>query len=171
MADQGAGRNSGQGAGKSFVQFSRGAAQRIAKVVRTVEAGDRSQPGIEFDHPMPGAVAAKVATFTGTWATGTYKTVTLTNSTNTVSVINWTTPVVAMPDNSSCARHVVFTKASGSNVAVEIEMQGTCFTCVHTLDGVDLTTLTGYTADKAQLLAHDANGCLYWVGVYTCATA
>lgn len=170
MADQGAGRNSGQGAGKSFVQFSRGAAHRIAKVVRTVEAGDRGQDSLDFGHDIYRA-PAKVATFTGTWATGTYKIVTLTGTTNTASVLNLTTPVVAEPDTGSCERHVVFSKAAGTNVAIEIEMHGSCFTCVHTLDGVDVTTLAGYMADNVQLLGHSANGCLQWYGVYTCATA
>jgi len=63
MSSQGASNNAGQAVGKSFVSFSRGAAQRIAKVVRTVEAGDRSQPAVSFDHPLPGGgVVLKVGT-------------------------------------------------------------------------------------------------------------
>ena len=51
---QQSGGNRDQGAGGNrFVQFSRGAAQRIANVVRTVEAGNRSQSGVRFDHPVP----------------------------------------------------------------------------------------------------------------------
>ncbi len=48
MASQGAGGQP-QGAGNKFVQFSKPAAQRIAKVVRIVEGGDRNQPGLKFE--------------------------------------------------------------------------------------------------------------------------
>jgi hypothetical protein len=76
---QGASNGGGQGAGKSFVSFSRPAAQRIAKAVRVIEAGDRNQPGLTFDHPMPGGNGAKpfrVCTFTGAWSIGSSNTVT-----------------------------------------------------------------------------------------------
>lgn len=85
MAEQGASNGAGQAAGKSFVSFSRPAAQRIAKAVRTVEAGDRNQPGLTFDHPMP-SVSGKVfrvCTFTGTWSKGSSKTVTFKSTTST----------------------------------------------------------------------------------------
>ena len=91
---QGASNSGGQGAGKSFVSFSRPAAQRIAKAVRVIEAGNRSQPGLTFDHPMPGGVAGKVfrvCTFTGSWAISSSKTVTFkyqTATPNTAAVQN-----------------------------------------------------------------------------------
>lgn len=78
MAEQGAHNGAGQAAGKSFVSFSRGAAQRIAKVVRTVEAGDRSQPGVAFDHPMPStSFALKLGKTTASWTKGTLATIAL----------------------------------------------------------------------------------------------
>jgi hypothetical protein len=84
VADQGANNGAGQAAGKSFVSFSRPAAQRIAKAVRTVEAGDRNQPGLTFDHPMPGGSKVfRVCTFTGTWSKGSSKTVTFKSTTST----------------------------------------------------------------------------------------
>lgn len=83
MADQSAGRNSGQAAGSTFVKFTRGAAQRIARAVRTVEAGNRDQPGITFDHPMPTVKVFRVCTFTGQWDKNTLKTVTFKYQTNT----------------------------------------------------------------------------------------
>jgi hypothetical protein len=170
MAGQAANNGPGQDAGQKFVKFSRQSAQRIAKVVRQVEQGDRVEDGIHSNADIY-RVPAKLATFTGTWQTGTFKTVTLTGTTNTVSVMNWTTPVVATPDDQSCERHVVFTKAAGSNVAVEIEMHGSCFTCAHTMDGIDWTTLTGYAAEKTQILGHGSYGCLTWYDVFTCTTA
>ena len=89
MAEQGASNGAGQAAGKSFVSFSRGAAQRIAKVVRTVEAGDRSQPGLTFDHPQFGGVALfRTATFTGSWSIGGVKNVTYKYMTGTANATN-----------------------------------------------------------------------------------
>ena len=84
MADQGANNGAGQAAGKSFVSFSRPAAQRIAKAVRTVEAGDRNQPGLTFDHPMPGGGKVfRVCTFTGAWSKNAAKVVTFRGITST----------------------------------------------------------------------------------------
>lgn len=79
MSSQGASSGPGQGAGKSFVQFSRGAAQRIAKTVRTVEQGDRNQPGITFDHPIPSSPgrSMRLGKTTATWTKGTLATIAL----------------------------------------------------------------------------------------------
>jgi hypothetical protein len=90
---QGASNGAGQGAGKSFVSFSRPAAQRIAKAVRVIEAGDRNQPGLTFDHPMPGGGGKvfRVCTFTGAWAISSSKNVTFkyqTSTPNTAAVQN-----------------------------------------------------------------------------------
>jgi hypothetical protein len=87
---QGASNGAGQGAGKSFVSFSRPAAQRIAKAVRVIEAGDRNQPGLKFDHPMPGGGQAliRTATFTGSWSIGGTKNVTFKYLTGTANAVN-----------------------------------------------------------------------------------
>lgn len=169
MSSQGASNGPGQGAGRSFVQFSRQSAQRIAKVVRTVEQGDRNQSGITFDHPIPSVASPlKVATFTGSWATGTYKTVTLVGSTNTASVYNWCN---AAEGDGTATRHVVFGRASGTNSVLEIAM-GATSTCRMTLGGVDLTSLTGYAAGDVQVLGHNTTGpCLQWYSVTTCSTS
>lgn len=77
--------NGPQGAGNQYVKFTRQSAQRIADAVRTVEGGNREQPGITFDHPMPGGGGKifRVCTFTGAWAIGATKTVTFKNQTTT----------------------------------------------------------------------------------------
>jgi hypothetical protein len=54
VAKQTSNNGPSQAASTKAVTFSRQSAQRIAKVVRTVEAGNRDQPGIRFDHPQPG---------------------------------------------------------------------------------------------------------------------
>lgn len=76
---------SGQGAGgNSFVKFTRTAATRIAKAVRIVEGGNRTQGGVEFEHPLAYSPRVfRVATFTGTWSKGTSNTVTFLSTTST----------------------------------------------------------------------------------------
>lgn len=172
MASQGANNGPSQGAGSQFVKFSRGAAQRIAKAVRTVEAGDRTGPGVTFDHPMHDAgLRLKVATFTGAWATGTWKTVTLTGTTQTASVYNWCNSVSGDTASTTTTRYVIFGKASGTNSAVEIALDEGG-TCAMLIGGVDLKSLTGYSADAVQVLGHNTTGpCLQWYSVTTCATA
>lgn len=110
MASQGAGRNSGQAAGSNrFVKFSHGAAQRIAKAVRVVEGGNRDQPGIVFDHPMPGGGGKvfRVCTYTGSWSIGSSKVVTFkyqSATPNTVSASNLFFPVTSTATGSrDCA--------------------------------------------------------------------
>ena len=90
MGSQNANNGGKQGAGSEFVKFSRQSAQRIAKAVRTVEGGNRDQPGIVFDHPLPSSNAKvfRVCTFTGAWSIGSSKTVTFRGVTNTVSATN-----------------------------------------------------------------------------------
>jgi hypothetical protein len=106
VAEQGASNGAGQAAGKSFVSFSRGAAQRIAKVVRTVEAGDRSQPGLTFDHPQFGSGKLfRICTYDGSWPIGSTKTVTFkyqTATPNTAVATNLFFPV-SMTGTANCA--------------------------------------------------------------------
>lgn len=180
MAEQGASNGAGQAAGKSFVSFSRGAAQRIAKAVRTVEAGDRNQPGLTFDHPMPGGggQVLKVATFTGSWAKGSFKTVTLQGSTATASVYNWCNSSDGNTSDTASSQFVVFGRASGTNSVLEISLRNTSHTCRMSIAGVDLTALPGYSAGTIQLLGHSAvstsgTACatLTWYSITTCSTA
>ena len=75
------------------VAFTRQAAVRISDAVRRVEAGDQSASGLSFGRVSP-AVAGKtfrIATFTGSWAINSAKTVTFkyqTQTPNTVSATN-----------------------------------------------------------------------------------
>lgn len=179
MAGQGASNGPSQAAGSQFVKFSRASAQRIARVVRQVEAGDRSQSGVVFDHPMPsGGLALKVATFTGSWDKGAWKTVTLVGSTNTARVYNWCNSADGKTSDTSCSQYVVFGRANGTNSVLEIQMNGTCNTCRTSIAGVDLTTFAGYDANAIQLLGHSkaatsGTACvtLTWYSITTCSTS
>lgn len=165
MADQAAGSGGGQAAGQRFVQFSRSAAQRIAKAVRHVEQGNRDQPGIASGPRLQQAGSTlRLGTFTGAWATAAYKTVTLAGSTQTASVLNVSSPVA----NASCERTVVFSIVRGTNVAVEMQYRPTCTTCHISIQGFDLSSLPGYAGGEIQILGHDSSACLTWYSVHQC---
>lgn len=104
---QGASKGGGQGAGKSFVSFSRPAAQRIAKAVRVIEAGNRSQPGLTFDHPVPSERKVfRVCTFTGSWSIGTTTTLTFQNVTTTPNTVSATNQLFTIGD--ACQTQVAY---------------------------------------------------------------
>ncbi len=98
----------GKAARTERVTFTRPAAERIAKVVRAVEGGDRDTPGIYFGS-APGAAGAKtfrVCTFTGAWSKSSDKTVTFRNQTstpNTVSATNLFAAIPAPASSGNCA--------------------------------------------------------------------
>lgn len=85
----------GKPASVDRVSFTRPAAERIGKVVRQVEAGDRDLGPLGWG-PRGGGSSSKVfrvCTFTGAWAINTAKTVTfrgVTSTPNTVSATNIT---------------------------------------------------------------------------------
>jgi hypothetical protein len=87
---QGAKNNSGQGSRPTFVSFTKAAAVRINDAVLTVEKGNRTHPGLTFDHPQFGGNAATIrsATFTGSWSIGGVKNVTYKYMTGTANATN-----------------------------------------------------------------------------------
>lgn len=116
------------------------------------------------------ATALRLGSFTGSWATATWKTVTITGTTQTVEVYNWCNPSVG-DDNDSCvSQPVLFGRAGGTNSVVEIPFQSTAVTCHISLGGLDLTTLPNYDGSSIQLLGHDSSECLRWYSVTSCAT-
>jgi hypothetical protein len=162
------------------VTFTRPAAERIAKVVRSVEAGDRDCGPLTFTRTGVGnPYKLTLATFTGNWQTGEWKTVTLSGSTQTASVYNWCNPAVGGDTSSTTqTRYVIFGRVSGTQSAVEIQMRATQCTATLTLGTVDLSKLPGYEAGVIQLLGHGAqdtastcSGGLQWYSITTCSTA
>lgn len=81
------------------VTFTKPAAERIAKVVRTVEAGDRDTGPLTFGGRGIGGVSGRVfriCTYTGAWSIGSSKTVSFkyqTATPNTVSATNLFFPI------------------------------------------------------------------------------
>ena len=163
------------------VNFTKPAAERIAKVVRAVEYGNRDSTGPSLDRPWYGdpIQTLRLGTFTGNWETAQYTTVTLHGSTVTASVYNWCNPALgASTSNTTESRYVIFSKIKGTNSAVEIQMRSTQCTSTLVLGSLDLKTLPGFQADVIQLLGHSAgdtastcSGGLEWYSITTCATA
>lgn len=155
------------------VNFTRPAAERIARAVRAVEFGDRDASALNWQRPWYGdGSPLRLGTFTGNWQKGTYNTVTLSGTTNTVSVFNFCNAAVGIStSDTACSRYVIFGKVGGTNAAVEIQLQPTCQTCVLTIGSVDLTTIAGYSSATIQLLGHNESACLQWYSITTCSTA
>jgi hypothetical protein len=90
------------------VTFTKPAAERIAKVVRAVEGGDRDAGPLSFGARV-GGVSGKVfrvCTFTGAWSIGDTKTVTFkyqTATPNTVAAVNLFFPFPAPAAATDCA--------------------------------------------------------------------
>lgn len=98
----------GKPARSERVTFTKPAAERIGKVVRTVEAGNRDCGPFTI-HGMPQHASGKVfrvGAFSGSWAVDTSKTVTLRNVTatpNTVSAINLFYDFTQTSGTTTCA--------------------------------------------------------------------
>jgi hypothetical protein len=112
------------------VDFTRGAAERIARVVRIVEQGDRDGAPLTFRKVADsgfGGGSVRVGTFTGEWPKGEFKTVTLTSSTATYSVLNVSLPLDMNEQSPNTAtRAVLFSRVNGTHHAVEIAQGGVC---------------------------------------------
>lgn len=114
----------GKAAKTERVTFTMDSAQRIGKVVRAVEAGSRDCAGLSFGRaPDSPGFKLQLATFTGTWASATYKTVTLSGSTQTASVYNWCNTVDDTGDGTA-QKHVIFGNIKGTASAVELPVTG-----------------------------------------------
>ena len=134
------------------VTFTKPAAERIGKVVRTVEAGNRDQGPLEFGPRVGGASGKvfRVCTFTGAWSINASKTVTFRNQTttpNTVSVVNL---VCGLNPSGSCD--------------VSVAKDGTAWYLVQP----NLTQQPGYSGSGTHVLTIQ-NGSLRWVGTTACA--
>jgi hypothetical protein len=90
------------------VTFTKPAAERIAKVVRAVEGGDRDAGPLTFGARIGGASGKvfRVATFTGAWSINAEKTVTFRNQTatpNTAAAVNLFAALSSAAGSRNCA--------------------------------------------------------------------
>ena len=72
------------------VDFTRGAAERIAAVVRIVEQGDRNQSGPAYPRivdAQSGCITFRLCTYTRAWPVDDKKTITFFNQTSTPNTV------------------------------------------------------------------------------------
>jgi hypothetical protein len=105
------------------VDFTRGAAERIARVVRLVEQGDRDGAPLTFGsvNDQAGGKELRLGTFTGDWQINQIKTVTfqgVTSTPNTASVVNLCNSVEGL----SGQQRVIFAKARHTSGYVAVEL-------------------------------------------------
>ena len=103
------------------VDFTRGAAERIARVVRLVEQGERDESPLVFrraQESFSAAAGAKRGTFKGPWGIGETRIVTLLDGSATASVTNYCVPSVG--DDTEAERAVIFSRIAGTNAVIEI---------------------------------------------------
>ena len=158
----------GKAARTERVTFTRPAAERIAKVVRQVEGGDRDTPGIYFGS-APGGVPGKtfrVCTFTGAWSKNSAKTVTFRGVTSTPNTVSSENLFISLPGST----------ATSSSRVCAIAKEGTAWHLIQwewevtdVLSGASLgTAALEFTRVNAPYLATAAT---VQISVTTCSTA
>jgi hypothetical protein len=133
------------------VTFTRPAAERIAKVVREVEAGDRDQSGLTFGNRSGGSPGKvfRVCTFTGSWSIGSSKNVTFKYQTTTPNTVSATNLVCGLSPAGACD--------------ASIAKDGTAWFLLQP----NLTQLPGYSASGTQVMVL-VSGNLQFVGTTAC---
>jgi hypothetical protein len=92
-------RPDGKAAKTQATSFTRPAAERIARVVRKVEAGDRKENALSFQRVGGGGGKVfRICTFAGAWDIGSAKTVTFKNQTTTPNTVSATNLFWPVPD-------------------------------------------------------------------------
>ena len=134
------------------VTFTKPAAERIARVVRTVEGGDRDCGPLTFGARV-GGVSGKVfriCTYTGAWSIGDAKTVSFKYQTATPNTVSATNLYCGMSPAGACD--------------VSIAKEGTAWYVVQP----NLTQLPGYSGSGTQVMAV-VDGNLRFIGTTACS--
>jgi hypothetical protein len=94
-------RPSGKNEQAERITFTKPAAERIAKAVRSVESGDRSSSGPTWGARLGGDAtkAFRVCTFTGEWSINTSKVLTFKYQSATPNTVLATNLFLSLPDN------------------------------------------------------------------------
>jgi hypothetical protein len=158
------------------VNFTRPAAERIARVVRAVEGGNRDGTGPTFDRPWYGGGGGSVVRLCKTtatwskdsvasleiWESGTTPNETI-SAGKTVTATNHQYPVAA------CVWVEVAKAKNGTFYLIDAGTPNLVEGCAApNIGGHDLTTVSGYASNKKQALTHDENACLKWVDIEEC---
>ena len=133
------------------VDFTRGAAERIARVVRLVEQGDRGQSGPTWGQVDGGSpLSLRRCSWSATW---------LHNATSTITFVTNT-------QATATATNVFLGAGPGNGWVAKSGTSG------WSLVSVDLTTQPGYNGSEIQLFGHStASAVMQWYSISTCGTA
>jgi hypothetical protein len=133
------------------VTFTKPAAERIGKVVRIVEAGDREATPYTVDVRLEGSSGrVRFCSWTATWTYAETATITFDPATTATAT----------------ATNVILGVGPGQGWVAK---KGTASWC---LIGFDMTTQPGYVDDEIQLFGHnEENARAQWYSITTCATA
>jgi hypothetical protein len=134
------------------VTFTPGSAERIAKVVRIVEAGNRNTGGLPTAPRLQGGGGAgiKFCSWTGTWSYSSTATITFASGTA----------------NTATATNVILGVGAGDGWVARKGSAG------WQLIGFDMTQQPGYAAGEIQLFGHSSSSAIaQWYSITTCATA
>ena len=144
------------------VTFTRPAAERIAAVVREVEAGDRDiMPMGVGPRLQENSARIRVATFTGVWATGT------------THVVNLGAPSGTSTSSTAAAYNAFLPLYAESPVQCLLGKPRPTSEATWHLLNVNLATLGGFQAGEIQLFGHTTStgGYVQWYSITTCSTA
>lgn len=133
------------------VTFTQGSAQRIAKVVRLVEAGSRDTSALPTSPRLDGggnAAPVKFCSWSATWSYSSTATITF-----------------APGGGTATANNVFLGVGPGDGWAARKGTAG------WQLIGCDLTKQPGYAGGEIQLFGHDSSAVASWYSITTCATA
>jgi hypothetical protein len=133
------------------VTFTPGSADRIAKVVRIVEAGNRDTGGLPTSPRLGGGGGAgiKFCSWTGSWPY---------NGTTDITFASGTA-------NTATATNVILGVGPGDGWVARNGSAG------WSLVAFDMTKQLGYSANNNQLFGHGDNAFAQWFDTYDCSTA
>jgi len=160
----------GKSAKTERVTFTRPAAERIAKVVRTVEGGDRDTGPLTFGARV-GGVSGKVfriCTYTGAWAIGGSNTVKFkyqTTTPNTVSATNLFFPITNTATAS--ARDCAIAKDGTAWYLIDVKfVENTAVFVMATTSGISVssTQSTSVLTDVTLSASLNTSACTISIG-------
>jgi hypothetical protein len=134
------------------VDFTRGAAERIARVVRLVEQGDRNQSGPTWDRvdDSSSPMSLRRCIWAENWPH---------NSTAVVAFVSG-------PSAQVTATNVFLGAGPGKGWVAKSGTSG------WSLVSVDLTTQPGFFGDQEQIFGHSStSGLMQWYSISNCGTA
>jgi len=150
------------------VAFTRPAAERIAKVVRSVEGGDRDQDAIRYGAAQGFAPKTfRVCTFTGAWSILSSKTVTFRNVTstpNTVSAVNLFFPITS---TATSATNCAIAKDGTAWYLIDVPLQTATAVFIGTTASsiaVTSTASASYVSDVSISATLNTSSCSITIG-------